>query len=511
MLTQWKQQGHHHILSLAAFTLGNVMDFTRIALPQIFRSSSTEHPGKRNSFCAHSLEAFQHAWLGEKSSQKLQLHQLMWWWLPDPVQSDLGERARCTRNQLRRGHGMLVRAGCPLHCRAQLLGHCPCHQPPNNIPSDDAPHSTVWFCCQSSQSKQIHDAVRDLSASKLLCDQEERVQWSGVAQERAQMLHGHSRRAGGGTPSWWTQVSAELGFIQLESSRGNEIGQLCWHRFAGVRRSTDLISESIQRGLVPWGKIGSFQHLPGMRQLANLHECLRTNGTLLNIVFTPPQTAAPRLGCPLVTRDACFNQVEPFPLENASNRDVNLLREMWPPPGGRWRSIRGNIMSTFHPLSCRTSWSLANTFSRANFIAFLKGPRRNRGTLFITAARWQKISTTFTRSMASDDVRNCGALGGSTSATSTRRLTASSVSPGVEVSMFTVSSSSKGMWSGGNVGGGAGGPTSANSARSTMWGGWTSLRWPNLLESNRTPTHRKRSLGQRGCGGLWHAMQIPWS
>ena len=41
----------------------------------------------------------------------------------------------------------------------------------------------------------------------------------------------------------------------------------------------------------------------------------------------------------------------------------------------------------------------------------------------------------------------------------------------------------------------------ANSARSTVWGGWTSLR-PNLLESNRTPTYRKRSLGQQGCGGL---------
>ena len=40
----------------------------------------------------------------------------------------------------------------------------------------------------------------------------------------------------------------------------------------------------------------------------------------------------------------------------------------------------------------------------------------------------------------------------------------------------------------------------ANSARSTVWGGWTSLHRPNLLESNRTPTHRKRSLGQRG---LW--------
>ena len=36
----------------------------------------------------------------------------------------------------------------------------------------------------------------------------------------------------------------------------------------------------------------------------------------------------------------------------------------------------------------------------------------------------------------------------------------SSVSSGTEVSMLTVSSSSKGIWSGGNAGGGAGGPTS---------------------------------------------------
>ena len=67
----------------------------------------------------------------------------------------------------------LERAGCPLHCRAW-----------NNIPNDNAPDSNVWFCqrCQSSQSNQIHDAVRDLDANNLLGHQEEK---SGVVQERA--------------------------------------------------------------------------------------------------------------------------------------------------------------------------------------------------------------------------------------------------------------------------------------------------------------------------------------
>ena len=54
---------------LAAFALGNAMDFARMALPQIFRSPAVEQPGKRNSFFAHTLEAFQHG--------SVRLHQLM--------------------------------------------------------------------------------------------------------------------------------------------------------------------------------------------------------------------------------------------------------------------------------------------------------------------------------------------------------------------------------------------------------------------------------------------------
>ena len=46
---------------------------------------------------------------------------------------------------------------------------------------------------------------------------------------------------------------------------------------------------------------------------------------------------------------------------------------------------------------------------------------------FITAARWRKISTTFTRSLASKAAGNCGALGRSTSAASTCTLTVTCV------------------------------------------------------------------------------------
>ena len=49
---------------------------------------------------------------------------------------------------------------------------------------------------------------------------------------------------------------------------------------------------------------------------------------------------------------------------------------MCPLPGGRCRSILGNFINTFHPLSCLRGSSLASTSSMANFNAFLSGPWR---------------------------------------------------------------------------------------------------------------------------------------
>ena len=82
------------------------------------------------------------------------------------------------------------------------------------------------------------------------------------------------------------------------------------------------------------------------------------------------------------------------PLANTSNLSRSFSFEINPPRGGRCNNIRGIKRKSFHPLSWRTTSSL-DASSKANRRAFLNGPFKQWGTLFITEARFFNLSVKF--------------------------------------------------------------------------------------------------------------------
>ena len=75
------------------------------------------------------------------------------------------------------------------------------------------------------------------------------------------------------------------------------------------------------------------------------------------------------------------------PFANTSNLSRSFSFEINPPRGGRYNNFRGIRRKSFHPLSWRTTSSL-DALSKANRRAFLNGPFKQWGTLFITETRF---------------------------------------------------------------------------------------------------------------------------
>ena len=94
------------------------------------------------------------------------------------------EHERCTHSRI------LKRCTEPFHRWSQLLGDGARYQPPDDIPSDDTPDTSLWFPKNRhpAQFDVSNHLCGDLSSCQLFAHEEKRVQITRIAQQWPEVL-----------------------------------------------------------------------------------------------------------------------------------------------------------------------------------------------------------------------------------------------------------------------------------------------------------------------------------
>ena len=101
-------------------------------------------------------------------------------------------------------------------------------------------------------------------------------------QQRSQMVCGHARRAWCRAPSGFPKVVREPAFLQNKILFGDETSEVFRQRFSWETRSTTLVTELTQRGVVSAGERCSFKGLSAGRDLTQMHHAQRSACSLLD-------------------------------------------------------------------------------------------------------------------------------------------------------------------------------------------------------------------------------------